>query len=155
MTYYAATADEFPGMVEHYRLAASPAADSVSRAKREALLHYIAPRLAQLRVEIENLQEQQDAEMEAVDTETVRAAIAFANILPRSLPAPEITADPDGEISFDWLGPARKMFSASVRKDGRIAYAGWFGEKSKIHGIEQLSATLPAEIVRGIQKAVR
>jgi hypothetical protein len=155
MTYYAATVDAPPVPVEHYRQAASAAADSVSRELRVTLSHYRSPRLAQMGVTIWSLLEQHDAEMTPVDLETAHAALMFAQILPRSLPVPEIAADPDGEVSFDWLGPAGKMFSVSVSKDGRIAYAGRFGEKSKIHGIEQLSEILPAEVVRGIQKTVR
>lgn len=45
------------------------------------------------------------------------------------------------------------MFSASIDRSGRIAYAGRFGERSKVHGVEELSDSLPQEILRGIEKA--
>src|SRR5262245_13902446 len=135
MIYYAATFVAPPPLVEHYRQAASATAASVSRALRATLLQYRWTSLEQMAVELWNILRQQDAEMRPVDRETAQAALAFAEILPRSLPVPEIAADPDGEVSFDWLGPAGRMFSVSVSKDGRIAYAGRFGENSKIHGI--------------------
>ena len=39
-------------------------------------------------------------------------------------------------IQLDWS--ARRMFSVSVNKSRRLAYAGWFGEDSKVHGTEKL-----------------
>jgi hypothetical protein len=89
----------------------------------------------------------------AVDIRTASAATRFVYLLPRSTPIPEVTADLDGDISFDWFGPAGKMFSVSINRDGRIAYAGRFGDTSKVHGIEKLSQICPPEILRGISKA--
>jgi hypothetical protein len=88
-----------------------------------------------------------------VDEDTKRMAIKFAAILPTSLPIPEIGFDPDGEISFDWLGPSNKILSVSVDRHGRLAYAGRFGERQKINGVEQLSENCPPEIIRGIKRA--
>jgi hypothetical protein len=148
MTYYAAT----------MALAAVPQAFSdTANSVAGKLAPYRTPSAAQIDGDIVALleQEQADAELLPVDLNTVRAALTFARLLPQSLPAPEVAADPDGEVSFDWLGQEGKIFSVSVGRDGRISYAGRFGDRSKIHGIEQLSETLALEIVRGIQKAVR
>lgn len=87
------------------------------------------------------------------DEDTKRMAIKFAALLPTSIPIPEIASDPDGEISFDWLGPSDKIFSVSVDKNGRLAYAGRFGEKRKINGVEQLSEICPPEVLLGIERA--
>ena len=153
MTYYAATM-EMPAALARYPQASSAAAGSVERQVHDALTHYRAPRAGQIALQVLNLLEPEEAQ-DSVDLDTVQVALDFAKLLPRSLPAPEIAADPDGEVSFDWLGPAGKMFSVSVSRAGRIAYAGRFGSTSKIHGTEQLSETLAQEIVRGIQRAVR
>ena len=158
MTYFCPTIDELPEMAEPDPRGFSAAAISVARELRAALAHYRSPRLAQIQLEIMDLSEREEAidnYAPLVDRDTAEMALSFAQLLPRSLPAPEISADPDGEVSFDWLGSAGKMFSVSVNKDGRISYAGRFGDKSKVHGIEQLSEVHPQEIVRGIQKAVR
>src|SRR5437899_5888872 len=126
MTYYSATM-ELPAVVELYPQASSAAAGSVEREVRDTLAHYRYPRVVQVGLEIVGLMEPEQADAEpSVDRYTVRAALAFAELLPRSLPAPEIASDPDGEVSFDWLGPAGKMFSVSVSRNGRIAYAGRF-----------------------------
>lgn len=117
-----------------------------------SLRHYLEPRLSLLIPEIENLADESDSGKRA-DAETVGAALRFAYCLPRFAPLPEVSVDPDGEISFDWLTRNGEMFSVSINKQNRLAYAGWFGEKSRIHGVEQLAETCPSEIVRGIQRA--
>jgi hypothetical protein len=138
----------------------SDAAKLVGRLLEEGILHYAEPRILFLASDIEQMLNDSTQEMCAegsipIDVDTARAAIEFAYTLPKSLPAPEVAPEPDGEISFDWVGPAGKVFSVSVGRTGRVAYAGRFGEKSKIHGIEQLSESCPQEIIRGISKATR
>lgn len=139
--------------------ASSDAAQFVDRVIKEGLQHFAKPKVESLISDIELLlKESQQAgqgEPSSIDLETAARAIEFAWLLPWSLPAPEIAPDPDGEIVFDWLGPSRKMFSVSVNRVGRIAYAGRFGERSKVHGIEQLSDVCPQEIARGIARATK
>jgi len=151
MTYYSAVM-EMPALVD-YPQASSEAARSVNKQVQDTIARYTAPRCEQIKLDIMNLLEPEEAQA-PVDLNTIKVAWAFAKRLPRSLPAPEIAVDPDGEIAFDWFGPTGKMFSVSVNNNGRIAYAGRFGGTSRIHGTEQLSETLPQEIIRGIQKAV-
>lgn len=121
----------------------------------ESLKDYLEPRLVQIVPDIRHAVSESQAAAVPVDQDTLEAAIAFASLLPRSLPIPEVSADPDGEISFDWIGPSRKMFSVSVNKAGRLAYAGWFAENSTIHGTENFSDSLPQEIVRSLSRATR
>jgi len=118
---------------------------------RQSFEHYLEPRLQLLLPEIQDAVSEEGSR---VDAGTIRAAELFAYCLPRFGPLPEVSVDPDGEISFDWIEPSgSKMFSVSVNNQNRLAYAGWFGEKSRIHGIEQLAENCPPEILRGIQKA--
>lgn len=128
----------------------SDEAQKVERLLEESYDHYLEPRLDLLLPEIRSLVTSDET---PVDLDTVQAAEQFARLLPRFGALPEVSADPDGEISFDWLGPSKKVFSVSVNKDLRLAYAGWFGEKSRVHGTEQLGEGCPQEIVRGIEKA--
>ena len=123
----------------------SPEANILAKCLIQSVAHYLQPRLDLLVPEIESL----DA-----DIETAQAAIEFAYCLPRFAPLPEVSVDPDGEISFDWLSQSGEMFSVSINKQNRLAYAGWFGEKSRVHGVELLAENCPPEIVRGIQKAM-
>lgn len=119
--------------------------------------HYSEPRRQILEPEIMALlgSDAGNEESVAVNYETAEQAVAFARLLPRALPIPEVAPDPDGEISFDWTGKSGKMFSVSIGSDGRISYAGRFGDNSKIRGIEQLSEVFPREIFFGIEKALR
>ena len=125
----------------------SPEANALQEQVNQSVTHYLQPRLNLLVPEIEAL-----ADETAVKSETVKAAIRFAYCLPRLGPLPEVSVDPDGEISFDWMAPTGELFSVSVNDQSRLAYAGWFGEKSRTHGIEQLVEGCPQEIIRGIQK---
>lgn len=153
MSVYCPPLDASFGLRDWASTGVSDAACGVTQAFKESLIHYLEPRLELLRPEIENLLGVSDGTSTPVDIETVRAATRFAYSLPRFVPLPEVSADPDGEISFDWARPSGEMFSVSVNKQNRLAYAGWFGEGSRVHGIEQMADGCPQEIVRGIAKA--
>jgi hypothetical protein len=134
--------------------ASSETGRKVDQIIEEGLRHLKQPRIDVLESEIEQVMQESTRDTAPVDAATKDAAVQFAYLLPYSLPMPEISPDPDGEIMFDWLGPSGKMFSVSIDKTGRIAYAGRFGDKSKVHGIEQLSLACPYEVIRGIAKAI-
>ena len=158
MIAYAPALENPPALIGRCESGASEAASSVSEQLGQFLEHYSRPRLELLIPEIMSLVRvsavnSSDVETARVTHDTAREAMKFALSLPKSLPIPEIAADPDGDISFDWIGKTGKMFSVSIDATGRIAYAGRFGERSKIHGIEQLSHSCPQEILRGIEKA--
>ncbi len=145
---------EIPPAVIRRESGASEAASRLSEQLEEFVQHYAAPRLEILVPEITSLvRTVADREMTPVSLDTATQALNFALLLPNSLPIPEISSDPDGDISFDWISKTGKMFSASIDGTGRIAYAGRFGERSKVHGVEQLSKSLPQEILRGIERA--
>ena len=136
---------------------ASESARIIAEHLRVFWKHYSKPRRQILEPEIMALlgSDAGNEESVAVNDETARTAVAFAMLLPRTVPKPEVAPDPDGEISFDWIGKSGKMFSVSISADGRITYAGRFGDKSKTHGVEQLSEVFPREILLGIEKALR
>jgi len=78
----------------------------------------------------------------SVEPSTYPYANQFLGLLPSSIPVPEIAADTDGEILFEWdLGP-RRVFTVSVGRDGTLTFAALFGHR-KIHGVEHLGETLP------------
>jgi len=66
----------------------------------------------------------------------------FAEMLPASVPIPEVGVDVDGEVTFDWYAGPRRLFSVAIGGDGRMAYAGLFGV-NKTHGTEYLGDALP------------
>jgi hypothetical protein len=154
MSVYCAPWGIVPLLVRPEMSGSSDAAASLRQLLKAAFKEYSKPRTQLIEPEIMALVEESQGEDVQVEKETARTALNFMLLLPRSLPIPEVSADPDGEISFDWIGSSGKMFSVSVNKEGRIAYAGRFGERSKVHGIEQLSETCPIEIIRGIQRSL-
>jgi hypothetical protein len=158
MTAYCPTIGSLLGQGNWAEVGFSDAADRVRQRTAESLEHYLKPRLDQFVPEIKGVVIDANALGSTgipVDQETVEMAVAFASLLPGFVAAPEISADPDGEISFDWIQASGKMFSVSVNKSGRLAYAGWFGENSRNHGIEKLVDSIPQEILRGLQRTTR
>ena len=143
-------------VIRGYDSGSSDAASELSARLDTVLRHYSEHRLEILVPEIlsvtRSTRDDLVTEQAPVEPETAAHAIRFAVLLPKSQAIPEISADPDGDISFDWIGKTGNMFSVSVDRNGRLAYAGRFGDNSKIHGIEQLFQTCPPEILRGIER---
>jgi hypothetical protein len=154
MTVYSPPMDASLGLRDWGSTGVSDVAEQVKLAFQETVMHYLEGRLDVLVPEIVNLRGAADDSI-PVDVDTILAAVRFAYSLPRLGPLPQVSADPDGEISFDWSGSSGEMFSVSVNKHNRLAYAGWFGENSRVHGIEQLAESCPRQIVWGIDKATR
>lgn len=158
---YAGTLGYTSALTDRTRSGSGEEASYLDREVAKLLKHYSAPRMEVLIPEIEALVTEPEAMKTAgapitpIDEDTARAAIAFAMLLPRSAPVPEIAPDSDGEICFDWLGSKRRIFSVSINKAGCLAYAGRYSEKSKIHGTEQLAEECPPEIARGIERATQ
>jgi hypothetical protein len=87
------------------------------------------------------------ANMMAVDH-----ALRFLRYVPAGLPDPDVSIDPDGEVSLEWYRAPRKTFSVSIGRDGRLSYAGLFGG-STLHGTEAYFADeLPGEIRSGLRR---
>ena len=81
-----------------------------------------------------------------VDLLTTLSAVQFLRLLPRELPAPDVAAEPDGEVSFEWYRGPRKRFSISVGSCNQITYAGLFGG-NEAHGTEYFLDELPETIL--------
>lgn len=50
--------------------------------------------------------------------------------LPREVEDPEVHVDPDGEFTLEWFVEPRRTFTLSVGPDGRLSYAGLFGDEA-------------------------
>jgi len=88
---------------------------------------------------------------ERVQKASVAQALDFLKLLPTTVPLPEISVDPDGEISLTWQREPRLVFSVSISKDGVLSYAGLFG-RSKTHGVEDFIQTIPKTITDNLQR---
>jgi hypothetical protein len=70
-----------------------------------------------------------------------------------SLPMPDVTAHPDGEMALDWYGSGGDVFSISFGEAGRVSYAGRFEEGNVIHGREK-SGSLDVEFIEKLIRRV-
>jgi hypothetical protein len=86
-----------------------------------------------------------------VQPSTIQNARNFIESLPNNLPMPEVSIEPDGEVSFDWICSARRQFSISLGTRSVMSYAGLFGS-DKVVGSERFQGTLPRTLVEHIRR---
>ena len=86
-----------------------------------------------------------------INENTFKEALKFIELLPSSLPMPEITAEPGGEIGLEWRKGKRQIFVASVNGKNLITYAGIFGI-NKTHGTEYFGESIPRVIIENIRR---
>ncbi len=87
----------------------------------------------------------------AVNFATRRQAERFLDILPATVPAPDIGVDPDGEVSFEWHRAPRLVFSISVGDASELSYAGLFGTATA-HGRDQFIDGLPTAVMENLRR---
>lgn len=86
-----------------------------------------------------------------VSQETFVNAKTFLDAFPANLPMPELSVDPDGEISFEWYATPRKVFSISIGAGNVLTYAGLFGT-SKVQGTENFNGQIPPTLFEHIAR---
>src|SRR2546422_2980496 len=104
MNVYCPPLDSSFGPLDWASSGVSDEASHIKRLLKESWEHYLEPRLELLLPEIESLVS--DETSVPIDPDTILAAKQFAYCLPRFGPLPEVSADPDGEISG--RGPNRR-----------------------------------------------
>ena len=60
----------------------------------------------------------------AVSLPVAYHSLHFLRLLPDDIPNPNIAAEPDGEIEFEWYKNPDRNFSVSVNKNGGLNYVG-------------------------------
>ncbi len=86
-----------------------------------------------------------------VSRATLEHALTFLELLSSTLPAPDISAHPDGELAFEWsLGP-RQILTVSLNESGRLSYAALYGP-ARQHGTELLLDSLPDSIAHALRR---
>ena len=132
-----------------------PESKSLSRLTQQAL----KPLMEQSHVETvlndlyDLLSEAKSGQHESeLDAPTFSTAKRFLLAFPKTLPSPELALESDGEISFDWEGKNRRMFSVSLRADGRLSYACKLGVNRSSYGIEEFDENVPETIVENVKK---
>lgn len=86
-----------------------------------------------------------------ISKKTLTQAQRFIGFFPAYLPLPEVAAEPDGHISFDWFIDSNFLLSISIDSKGNLYYAGRFGEV-KFHNKNKLDQEIPAKIMGHIER---
>ena len=87
----------------------------------------------------------------AISLETYKEAFNFLHLLPVSLKTPEVVAEPNGSIGFEWQH-GRKVFVASVKGKQYISFAGLFGTGVRVDGTENFVSGIPASVITNLQR---
>jgi hypothetical protein len=82
-------------------------------------------------------------------------ALKLIELLPRSsVPMPEVSAHPNGEIGLEWRTGRRMVFIVSVGGKQKINYAGLFGDE-KINGSAYFGDSLPSRVIENLRGLYR
>src|SRR3989338_8133615 len=87
----------------------------------------------------------------AIDAQAYLQAERFFSALPTTTPVPDVSVDPDGEVAIAWNVASDWVFSVSVGPQGRISYAGLFGN-SKVYGTEWLFDEIPEAVLDNLTR---
>ena len=91
-------------------------------------------------------------EADPISLDTYLEARKLLSMIPVSLPQPEISAEPDGEIGFEWYKDRYSVFVVSVGGNNILTYAALFGKDCKANGTEFLGRALPPSIVPNVKR---
>lgn len=80
-------------------------------------------------------------------------ALQFISLFPTTLPPPDVSADANGRLHFEWHPGPGRAFVVSVGPSDMIYYAGLFG-RSKVHGTEELGHELSPAVLANLARAL-
>ena len=66
---------------------------------------------------------------DAVSAETHDVARRLLESLPSDIPLPTISAEPDGQLNFEWYQAPRRLLSVSVSSNGTLFWAALIGSE--------------------------
>ena len=85
-----------------------------------------------------------------MDLAAVARAETFLRALPHGTPLPECSPEPDGSVSLDWCSARNRLFSVSVGRSNRLAFA-WLDGNDKGHGVARFDGlVIPARVLLGL-----
>jgi len=87
----------------------------------------------------------------AIDFDSYAEATRFAQTFPKTIPLPDVTVEPDGEIAFEWYRQPRRVFSISIGSRNVITFAGLFG-LNKVNGEEYFGDEIPKTILDNLER---
>ena len=66
---------------------------------------------------------------EAISAETHEVARRLLESLPSDAPLPCLSAEPDGQLNFEWYQAPRRLLSASISSNGTLYWAALIGSE--------------------------
>lgn len=89
-----------------------------------------------------------------IDFAAVLQVARFLRALPDRVPLPEISPEPDGSVSLDWIFSRSRLFSVSVSGGNRLAFA-WLDGTDSGHAVARFNGqSIPLRVLQGIEAAV-
>lgn len=86
----------------------------------------------------------------AIDPVAVWNAEEFIRALPDNLPVPEVSPEPDGSISLDWIRSRNKIVSVSIGATNRLAFA-WLDGTERGHSVVNFDdSNVPHRLISAI-----
>jgi hypothetical protein len=90
-----------------------------------------------------------------VDRFAAFKAAEVIRALPARLPLPEVTPEPDGAISLDWIRSRSRVFSLTVGSSARLASA-WVDGSDRGYAVVRFDGqVVPNRILQGIDEIMR
>ena len=86
----------------------------------------------------------------AISNEAASNAIQFIRTIPLSIPLPEISATPAGDITFEWSQTAHRIVTVAVGDTGEVHYASLNGSK-RTFGSYPLDGNFEPELLNSIE----
>lgn len=89
---------------------------------------------------------------EPVSVITLARARAFIRSLPENFPLAELSVEPDGAVSLDWMPSANRTLSVSLGETGRVPYA-WVDGIDCGHAVARIvDEAVPARVLAEIER---
>jgi hypothetical protein len=82
---------------------------------------------------------------EPVRSETYHLGYRFLDSLPVGVPLPEVGAEPDGHIRFEWYRSTHRTLSLSISPEGDLHYSALLGP-NKAYGTEVFFGAIPQRV---------
>lgn len=83
---------------------------------------------------------------------TISKAKELLHSLPRAFQAPEVEAETNGSISFEWYKTPKNIFVVRINEFGELKYAGLFGPVERRRGTSYFDGYVPKDIIQMIKK---
>ena len=88
----------------------------------------------------------------AVDAGALQKTEDLVRALPEGFPLPEVAPEPDGSVSVDWIRSPYQLYTLSIGRANRLAFA-WLDGTDKGHGVVGFDGiSLPARVLSDIER---